>query len=296
LGLLSVAFINSSLFLWKHIFDAYMRKSMKAFPCQKMAYKVCVAALMRIEPRHAVAALRAALNLTQQQMAALAGVSKPTIQAIELGKLPLIAKNAATISKETGADVAWLMRGEPTTPVDNEGNPVTLETFANIQAFGDLVARDPFASYVSAFATVVDGMKALMHLFFQVHGSKAGLLQYRISEKFHELYSEFSPRMVQHPSAIPITAGSYCAEIEYRKAVNDGAAQEVHKLGHAIDKVMRTVFKARGWLPEGADPSAESFLQKFNAKVELAAKASIKKAKSKTTRARRPRSKGRGNS
>src|SRR5687767_7837531 len=100
-----------------------------AFPLPQNGIYGMHSCVVRIEPKHAVAALRAALNLTQQQMASLAGVSKPTIQAIELGKLKLSGRVAAQISNETGAAVAWLMRGEPTQPIDTEGKPVTLDGY-----------------------------------------------------------------------------------------------------------------------------------------------------------------------
>lgn len=49
-------------------------------------------------------------------MADLVECSRPTIQAVELGKLPLSEKLAKRIEHETGVGLEWLLAGDPSAP------------------------------------------------------------------------------------------------------------------------------------------------------------------------------------
>lgn len=91
---------------------------------------------MRPSPhRHTLAVLRTFLGLTQKEMANILGCSTPTIQAIELKKLPLSDKLADRIRYETGIDLAWLLGGNPSAPMIGLANtPYTKETFEICQA------------------------------------------------------------------------------------------------------------------------------------------------------------------
>jgi len=72
---------------------------------------------MRNSPlRHPLAVLRTTLGLTQSEMADLVGRSRVTVQAVELGKLPLSEGLAARIAEETGVHVGWLLDGDPAEP------------------------------------------------------------------------------------------------------------------------------------------------------------------------------------
>lgn len=72
---------------------------------------------MRISPlRHPLAVLRTTLGLTQKEMAQLVQRSARTIQAIELGKLPLSEELALMIAQATGVDAGWLLEKNPDTP------------------------------------------------------------------------------------------------------------------------------------------------------------------------------------
>jgi hypothetical protein len=55
--------------------------------------------------------------MNQTQSATLIGRSRPTVQAVELCKLPLSNKLADDISKATGIDPSWLMAGDPQAPM-----------------------------------------------------------------------------------------------------------------------------------------------------------------------------------
>ena len=72
---------------------------------------------MRMSPlKHPVAVLRQIVGLSQQELAALCGCSRPTIQAVELGKLKLSENLAMRITEATGVAVGWLLSGDPKAP------------------------------------------------------------------------------------------------------------------------------------------------------------------------------------
>jgi transcriptional regulator with XRE-family HTH domain len=103
---------------------------------------------MRPSPfRHPLAVLRTMLGLSQEEFGKELvsdekpnGLSRRTIQAIELGKLPLTPENALLIADKTGISVHWLMAGDPSTEpfydeeeYDNR-QPYTKEVFEQIRA------------------------------------------------------------------------------------------------------------------------------------------------------------------
>ena len=53
--------------------------------------------------------LRETLGLTQSQLANLIGAAQSTIQAVELGRLPLSERFAWAISQNIGVDAHWLL-------------------------------------------------------------------------------------------------------------------------------------------------------------------------------------------
>jgi transcriptional regulator with XRE-family HTH domain len=86
---------------------------------------------MRISPlRHPLAILRCTVGLTQQEMGDLVQRAAVTIQAVELGKLPLSEGLAQRIADATGADVGWLLDANPDAPaVTSSGAPYTRADF-----------------------------------------------------------------------------------------------------------------------------------------------------------------------
>ena len=92
---------------------------------------------MRLSPlRHTVAILRITIGLGQQAFADLIGRAKPTLQSVELCKLPLSEKLAADISKATGIDPGWLLAGDTNAPLRSldGGGPYGPEEFEKWQA------------------------------------------------------------------------------------------------------------------------------------------------------------------
>jgi len=72
---------------------------------------------MRNSPlRHPLAILRITIGLTQKEMAELVQRSARTIQAIELGQLPLSEDLALVVAQATGIDAGWLLEKNPATP------------------------------------------------------------------------------------------------------------------------------------------------------------------------------------
>jgi len=90
---------------------------------------------MRISPlRHPLAILRCTVGLTQQEMGDLVQRAAVTIQAVELGKLPLSEGLAQRIADATGANVGWLLDGNPDAPaVTASGAPYTRADFERHQ-------------------------------------------------------------------------------------------------------------------------------------------------------------------
>ena len=64
-------------------------------------------------PRHPLAVLRQILNIGQHELAEICGCSPRTIGAIELRALELSGSLAQRIQRETGADLEWLLSGDP---------------------------------------------------------------------------------------------------------------------------------------------------------------------------------------
>jgi transcriptional regulator with XRE-family HTH domain len=62
--------------------------------------------------RHVVAWLRKTLDLSQSEFASLINSSQPTIQAVELGRIPLSERFALAIESKTGTSAKWLLQNK----------------------------------------------------------------------------------------------------------------------------------------------------------------------------------------
>ena len=91
---------------------------------------------MRPSPhRHTLAVLRTFLGLTQKEMAELAECSRPTIQAVELGKLKLSFDLAQRIHFKTGVMLEWLLENKVNiVPLADDMEPYTKAVFEERQA------------------------------------------------------------------------------------------------------------------------------------------------------------------
>ena len=249
---------------------------------------------MKILPKHSVAALRQALKLTQQQMAALTGVKTPTIQAIELGKLTLSPGLATRINTETGANIGWLLKGEPTPPVDEEGEEITEVAFAAHQAVAKFFDHDPDAEFYSVCGFLSAAVLNLVEIHFLNKAAQRSshLLQFRISEQIRELYGEFGRK--QFP-----TGWASIQNVKDSKWRDENRKAELSKF---LTDLLFSEFKDRGWIsqkrknPKEVAYNAGRAFEREKVKAFEEFKASVIKAQSKTTPSPRRRSKGSGNS
>ena len=85
--------------------------------------------------RHTLAVLRTSLGLTQKEMADLAECSRPTIQAVELGKLKLSYDLAQRIHFKTGVLLEWLLTNNvDCPPLADDMEPYSRAVFEERQA------------------------------------------------------------------------------------------------------------------------------------------------------------------
>jgi transcriptional regulator with XRE-family HTH domain len=81
-------------------------------------------------PKTTVAALRLCIGHTQQEFAALCGVSIETISSIEVKRLALSRSLASRISALTGVSAAWLLTGNlDQPPITPNGTPYSKQEF-----------------------------------------------------------------------------------------------------------------------------------------------------------------------
>ena len=100
-----------------------------------MPILICKGLMRKSPQRHPMAVLRLILGLGQKEMATLLKCSKPTIQAIELGKLKISARLAHETVMQTGISLEWLLNSnaqEP--PVNTWTGQYTADTFKQVQA------------------------------------------------------------------------------------------------------------------------------------------------------------------
>lgn len=69
------------------------------------------------KPKHVVAWVREQLGLTQSELGHLIGSSQHTIQAIELGKLPLSEYFAYQLAEQTGITAKWFLANKLSKPL-----------------------------------------------------------------------------------------------------------------------------------------------------------------------------------
>jgi DNA-binding XRE family transcriptional regulator len=84
--------------------------------------------------KHVLCILREILGLTQKQLGQLVGAARPTIQAIELERLPLSDHLAQRISEETGIGIHWLRANDlRRRPVNRSSRPYSIKDFSLAQ-------------------------------------------------------------------------------------------------------------------------------------------------------------------
>ncbi len=148
---------------------------------------------MRRSPqRHPLAVLRLKIGLGQKEMASLLKCSRPTIQAIELGKLKLSERLATEIAIQTGASLEWLLSGNPSGPPRSQwGGEYTLEEFERVQA--DLIQpRTHYTDleYISEF--YLDCSSRIGEaLLASIRADHYPIFRYRLRQLLDRLEQEF---------------------------------------------------------------------------------------------------------
>ena len=148
---------------------------------------------MRLSPqRHTLAVLRILLNLTQKEMAELAGCSRPTIQAVELGKLHLSDRLAGLIALRTGVALKWLLDNDVSVPpLTREGSPFTMEVFHETRALASSTPPSPL-NRMQPIVAFSANIFRLGNLLLQAHKiQKSQLCAYKIAKAFDDLEDQF---------------------------------------------------------------------------------------------------------
>ena len=196
---------------------------------------------MRPSPhRHTLAVLRTFLGLTQKEVAEILGCSTPTIQAIELKKLPLSSKLADRIRMEMGVSIAWLLAGQPDQPpLDNHGRPYTKNVFERTRAnrenpdqmLDEMMARFALTLHTGEVADL------LLAAFAK---NKTQLCSYKISQALRSLRAEFGE------------AGSLqdSADLHKKLQFQTGKKPDLDFIADAFHRAMLKIGRKKG-----ADPS-----------------------------------------
>jgi DNA-binding XRE family transcriptional regulator len=149
---------------------------------------------MRRSPqRHTLAVLRILVGLTQKEMAAMLNYSKPTIQAIELGKLQMSEKLAGLTALKTGINLAWLLDNKTSKPpIDHHGKPYTIDTFENAQASINVIKTDGIIGHDAASLCARVNLERLLALILRAYkNDDVALCAYKLAKTFDKLEAEY---------------------------------------------------------------------------------------------------------
>ncbi len=148
---------------------------------------------MRLSPqRHTLAVLRTQAGMTQKEMAELAECSRPTVQAIELGKLRLSEKLGQLIAHKTGIDLAWLLRDDVTqAPIDRHGTPYTNELFEDYQAIAHAQKHHALGS-LQALHSITSSVRRVAGITLRAFKTdESALAAYKLAKALDELEEQF---------------------------------------------------------------------------------------------------------
>ena len=169
-----------------------------------------------------VATLRRFLGFGQKEFADLAGRSTPTIQAVELGKLPLSEKLGADISRASGVSMEWLMSGKPeSTPLNELEKPLTLSYFESVFA-AYRKGKRPDRTLVQDAG---EGLLLLTCVLAKVDGTDAEkIVLYRLEQFTKALRAEFGVCDVEDPQVNSMAARLHEQTSEaYHSALNESS-------------------------------------------------------------------------
>jgi hypothetical protein len=150
---------------------------------------------MRISPlRHPVAVLRTTIGLTQKEMGALVNRAARTIQAVELGHLPLSEGLAVRFTEATGIGIGWLLEGDASKPPWKTGGGIyTRDDFEQHRARLEATATaSPTQAADDRF--LID---AIQRLLDGTAGKKSGeLVRWKLSRMLVKLFLENGGKLI----------------------------------------------------------------------------------------------------
>jgi hypothetical protein len=119
------------------------------------------------------------------------GRSTSWLKKASCGQIALTRDAALAIAYETGASVKWLLDGDTTKPLlDSEGNPYTLETYANYRS------QDREEKNRDDIALARDEMAGCIHELLQILGAanlknRGGLFTFHLGNFVDEMADKF---------------------------------------------------------------------------------------------------------
>lgn len=158
---------------------------------------------------HKIATIRKGIDYTQAQFGGLIGRSRPTVQAIELGKLRLTEELAQKVSEETGVSLKWLLEEDPDTePYSEMGAghaPWNREIFEHIQASKHPVHFVRSQGQVDSAAIAIESIIDWLPIFSAA--TKTGknyLALYHLSKFLRDMRNKFGEDRPEAPAKLSI--------------------------------------------------------------------------------------------
>ncbi len=225
---------------------------------------------MRPSPqRHTLAVLRTFLGLTQKEMAEIAECSRPTIQAIELGKLKLSFDLAQRIHFKTGVLLEWLLTNNvDCPPLADDMEPYRREIFEERQAAlfaPSRTATDACVELWDVWSLFARHVKLLSLLYAEAYKKgKVGMVAYKSAMATAELVK--TTIKLSDPVAEQFKAG---AGKEVAPERLDEVAETLHEFAAATyDELKRKLKQSK----QPLSTAARAFMRDYDKKLARAAK------------------------
>lgn len=226
--------------------------------------------LMRPSPqRHTLAVLRTFLGLTQKEMAEIAECSRPTIQAVELGKLKLSFNLAQRIHFKTGVLLEWLLANNVDCPLmADDLEPYTRDVFEERQAALLAPAHtgtDACVELWDVWSLFARHVKLLSLIYAEAYKKgKVGIVAYKSALATADLVK--TALKLSNPIAEKFSAGS-AQEVaperldEVAETLQEFAADTYEELKRRLKKGSQPL-----------SPAARSFVRDYDKRLARAAK------------------------
>ena len=194
---------------------------------------------VRSQRKTTVAVLRQLLGLSVEEFAKLIGKSATTINSLETGRLKLSEETAFTISKETGVEMFWLLKGRPkdkpyTLDESNgEDRPYTKEDYEVTQARKE---QEP-PSKLDPDRLILNGLGSVLNWLPIYAKAQQDGKGYLANYLLHQCLKELAERLGQDYEAV------WQARKNTRFIAGDGSKWFLTRYGHGDLR----------WWPENPD-------------------------------------------